>query len=822
MATRSVVSILIQARDQASAVLNKVSATLRGGVARSAGVVVNAVKGINGAFASVSRALSGFGFGFATAIVGSGLIDTFKNLIDLAERYEASLRRLRGAATLIGAPLDFVQAVVARGQQEFKLGGTTARNFAAELVSLAAKTGNLNLALSSLPHFLDLGAAQGLKASETLDILSSAVDGNERALRQLFNVRPEEIFTNYAAAIGKVPTELTEADRVMALFTLAQQKGALVAGTYADYLESSAGRSENLKNETKSLAGQLGGVLQPVLIKLQGALNLYLKGVKLTIANIEAIGTAVVGVFKAAGQAIVGAAEGVHKLATGDFTGAAEAVKKGASDAAATLAKSKKDIVDAYKALSGGPAAPTFDQGAVDKANKKLTASIAEQERLRRQAEAAEKARERAEQERVRREQLAEQERANRLKNEVALVAQRVGGDRQTTADVLRLSELELELKNRLKATNLVLSDRVDLEQQLNVVQQAREVLVKRVTDAEETRTRLLKDLSDEAKRRSKELIDAEHDRLTDALKVQDEVNQARNEASGNGLQNQLDDIKKFGEAYRRALLTLGRTEAQALAESQQLVTELSQQAINAELGVVDVAKQAESTLRDSFTSFFAAGIEGFSSLQQAAYDFLKSVLVGLSQLAAQVASNELFNAIFHGSTLALSASFGGPAASPSGADYASFLAEGGAIGTPVAPGPNGAPGAVTAGGPLGGGGGPTEDKSLFYGSAGEWVIKAASVRSLGHDVLRYINQTGTLPMVRAPVPAFAAGGPLGASAGAVISGAGPGGVVRIEVDHHPDVVLRVMESPAGQQVQVRTRQKHPRAFSERRRGPST
>lgn len=401
-----VVSLLIVAKDQASRVISGVRGAVRefvagakegaaefGGFGQAFSSIADRGKA---AFASLRASVNGIGEQLKNEIgpLGQlftlgGVVAGLKKLNDAANELDGSIRRLQGAANLVGAPLDFVQDVARRGRDEFSLDAVEANNYAAELVTLAAKTGDLSKAQQALGDFLNLGAAQGLSTSETLQLLEQAADGSEKAVKKLFNLKPDEVFDAYAASIGKTKDELTEAERATAILTTATQKAATVGGAYADFVASAAGKQDDLGDALKDTAATIGQQLQPAFNLVIQVAGLALKVVQGVVVAAEALGATLGGIALTAGA--VGSA--IASALTGDFS---EIKNIGATvkNVWTGVGDSVQESVD--KAAGATQQVAGFDQQALDAANRQLQTEIKKREALEAGAEAARKAAEQA------------------------------------------------------------------------------------------------------------------------------------------------------------------------------------------------------------------------------------------------------------------------------------------------------------------------------------------------------------------------------------------------------------------------------------------
>jgi len=84
------------------------------------------------------------------------------------DAYRASLVKLDGAARITGISLQTLTTISEKAQRQFGLSKTQAAEFSVEMAKLAGKAGDVGKAGPALQAFLDIGAARGLTAAQTL------------------------------------------------------------------------------------------------------------------------------------------------------------------------------------------------------------------------------------------------------------------------------------------------------------------------------------------------------------------------------------------------------------------------------------------------------------------------------------------------------------------------------------------------------------------------------------------------------------------------------------------------------------------------------
>ena len=194
--------------------------------------------------------------------------------------------------------------------------------------------------------------------------------------------------------------------------------------------------------------------------------------------------------------------------------------------------------------------------------------------------------------------------------------------------------------------------------------------------------------------------------------------------------------------------------------------------------------KTALDSGRDALTEFFDTGITGAKSLGDAFRNLALSIIADLKRMAAQLLATAIMKKI------------------------AGVFSDGGQVG--------GAQKKAT-GGVLGGIGTGTSDSNLAWFSRGEYLVRAAVVREPG--VLRHLedlNRRGIQALVQnpvlieAPVPRFAEGG--------LVDGPAPTDPQaskdsQMLIGLEEGLILRHLESPAGQRILVKAMAKNRRAI---------
>jgi hypothetical protein len=192
------------------------------------------------------------------------LVDQVRNSFAAFDGYRSSLQKLEGAAKLTGIPLRTLQDIADNGRTAFKLSAGVANEFAAEVGKLAEKAGDTRRAKDALAAFLEIGAARGMSSAQTLQAVQQAILGIDEGTDKLFGKNPSVLYKEYADRIGVSAAKLTDQQKAQALLTATVDGGLKVQGTYAQYLETTAGQQEQMNNGLESARVAFGQALDPL------------------------------------------------------------------------------------------------------------------------------------------------------------------------------------------------------------------------------------------------------------------------------------------------------------------------------------------------------------------------------------------------------------------------------------------------------------------------------------------------------------------------------------------------------------------------------
>jgi hypothetical protein len=188
------------------------------------------------------------------------VVDSFRAL----DEYRGAIARLDAAAKITGVSITDLEAQVQQAKTTFQLGSTSAVDLTVATNKFAKAAGDTSLASRLMAAALDLGAAQGLKATQMAEGLTSALAGNDEFLNKLGLANPSQLWKDYAQAVGLSASKLTEQQQKFAVLNAIMEAGNKVTGTYSSYLETSAGKQDLLNNALEEARVSFGRALDPL------------------------------------------------------------------------------------------------------------------------------------------------------------------------------------------------------------------------------------------------------------------------------------------------------------------------------------------------------------------------------------------------------------------------------------------------------------------------------------------------------------------------------------------------------------------------------
>ena len=275
---------------------------------------------------------------FSESTLGSvlsfaALEEGIRRSMDAAREFETATNALSASAKLAGQDLGTLTALVEDARSKFKLSKTTATEFGIEISKLADKTGGLKDPARVLESFLDVGASRGLSAAQSLEALRAAVKGSDDGIQALINRKPDQLFNDFATAVGTTAGALSEQGKEQAVVNAVLAEGASVRGEYQKWLQTTDGIQFQLSQGMTDAATVIGESFQPAFAALIPVFNVVADGLKYVGFGITAVIADV--------QEIPGLVHAIGQAISGDFAGAQSTMNATLAQWDATIARAK-------------------------------------------------------------------------------------------------------------------------------------------------------------------------------------------------------------------------------------------------------------------------------------------------------------------------------------------------------------------------------------------------------------------------------------------------------------------------------------------------
>lgn len=297
--------------------------------------------------------------------------DWVVNSLAAYDAYAASQRKLEGTSKLTGVALKDLQDIAKTGTEGFKLSTVTANEYSAEIAKLTSKAGDLGKSKDAMAAFLDIGAARGLNANETLKAVQQAILGIDEGTDKLFGKNPSVLYEEYAAKIGKSAGKLSDQEKAMALLDATMEGGERVKGAYLDYLNSAAGQQDLMNQRIEQSQVSFGTALQPLRTLVLQGLN---KMLDVLLPLVDWLGKAATSVGVTLVQGVNRGRETIGNLASavGRLTGNKELQQWG-KDQAASAQESIRAVDETVRKAAEGTKSSADTVQSAHKANTKVT-----------------------------------------------------------------------------------------------------------------------------------------------------------------------------------------------------------------------------------------------------------------------------------------------------------------------------------------------------------------------------------------------------------------------------------------------------------------
>lgn len=252
-----IVRVLFKGDDQISPATKQAEGGLSGFASKVPGWAV-AVGGLTVAYKTVSAAIGA---------VKDFVLDSFVAF----DNYTASQNKLAAQSKLTGVSIDDLNAAAKRARDEFGLSSAVANDAATTTAKYAARAGDATKQNELLAGALNLGAASGLTAAESMEALEMGLRGQDEGFDKLLGKNPSTIWKEYADANDLAVGKMTDTQKRMAELTAVVDAGNKVGDAYNDRLQSAAGQQELMNNKLENAKIAFGAALQPVrMLVIQG------------------------------------------------------------------------------------------------------------------------------------------------------------------------------------------------------------------------------------------------------------------------------------------------------------------------------------------------------------------------------------------------------------------------------------------------------------------------------------------------------------------------------------------------------------------------
>lgn len=261
MATTREVRVIINGEEYVSTAAKKAETGLSGfmnqipGYAKAAAVLAAAYMAVSSAISKVS----------------DFVMDSFA----VYDAFAASQTKMAAQSKLTGVSLDDLKAAAAKAREEFGLSTATANEAAITTAKYASRAGDATKQNELLAAALDLGAAAGLTAAESMQAMEQGLRGQDEGFDKLLGKNPSTLWKEYADANGLAVGKMTDTQKRMAELTAIVDAGNIVQGAYNERLQTGAGQQEQMANKLDNAKIAFGQALQPIrMLVIQGLMKL--------------------------------------------------------------------------------------------------------------------------------------------------------------------------------------------------------------------------------------------------------------------------------------------------------------------------------------------------------------------------------------------------------------------------------------------------------------------------------------------------------------------------------------------------------------------
>lgn len=234
------------------------------------------------------------------------------------DEYATSQQRLAAQSKLTGVSVKDLKEAAKTAREEFGLGVAVANDAAITTAKYASRAGDATKQNELLAAALNLGAASGLTAAQSMEALEQGLRGQDEGFDKLLGKNPSGIWKDYADANGLAVGKMTDAQKRMAELTAVIDAGNKVGNVYNDRLQTGAGQQELMNNKLENAKIAFGAAIQPIRVFIVQGLSWLIEISTPVVVGLGKIATFVsevfVGSFHLARSAVGTLIEGVGKL----------------------------------------------------------------------------------------------------------------------------------------------------------------------------------------------------------------------------------------------------------------------------------------------------------------------------------------------------------------------------------------------------------------------------------------------------------------------------------------------------------------------------
>jgi hypothetical protein len=326
--------------------VDKISAPLRG-----------TSQGVRGMFGDIAKSIVPIvNVGDIAAMAMRKLTDVVRGSFAAFDEYRTSQIKLEGTAKMTGVALSTLTSIAKEAEDRFRMSKTQSADFAVEVVKLATAAGDVGKAAPLLKAFLDIGAARGLTAEQTLKAVQQSILGIDEGTDKLFGKNPSGLWADYAKVLGVSAGKFGELEKNQALAYVTLEMGTKVVGTMETRLGETVGQLQATSNATQMFQTRLGELLDPVR--------------RVTARIIEGfanIGMATIGTFEVIGTSALAIIQGTWNIVRGTLGGASSLL----GTIINTAAKVAGPLRDEFEAV--GQSLQSWGTGVFESSERNLT-----------------------------------------------------------------------------------------------------------------------------------------------------------------------------------------------------------------------------------------------------------------------------------------------------------------------------------------------------------------------------------------------------------------------------------------------------------------